>query len=244
MRYNLTCTECIEKMSINGQFITHVSPNNEGIYNVTCMNGHSFNVNILSHHFQVLFENGIHALADNYYVESFVSFATSYERFIEYFLNVILKTNEISVEEFDSTWKELAKQSERQIGAFNLVYLQEFKQKPNQLSAKNKELRNSVIHKGHLPTKEDCIKFGDSVLIFIREIIQKLKEDKKYTKELINSVNQNVNIKNNELVALYTPYQIFAINREINETENKSIENFLEEQIIIKNKVYQCNNNR
>lgn len=235
MRYNITCIECAKQRKVDGQFTVHVSPNNEGIYNVKCANGHLFNIDILSHHFQVLFENGIHALSDDYYIESFVSFATSYERFIEYFLNVVLKSNQVSAIEFDITWKELAKQSERQVGAFYLVYLQEFKEKPNQLSTKNKELRNSVIHKGYLPTKEDCIKFGDNVLEFIRQIIKLLKNHKKYEKELIVSVNHTGNFDNLELNHHYFPYQIFAINRKINQTESKSITDFLEEQRIIKN---------
>ena len=232
MRYHLLCNKCVG----HGQFTVHVSPNNEGIYKVDCPNGHHFSVNILSHHFQVLFENGIHALSDDYYIESFVSFVTSHERFIEYFLNVVLKSNKVSGLEFNNTWKELAKQSERQIGAFYLIYLQEFKKKPSQLSEKNRILRNNVIHKGYLPTKEDCINFGDNVLEFIRPIINRLKTEKKYEKELISSVNHTGKFDNKELIHRYVPYQIFAINRPINQTENRSIIDFLEEQRIIKNK--------
>ena len=236
MRYNITCIECTKQKKEYGEITVHVSPNNEGVYNVKCPNGHLFNIDILSRHFQVLFENGIHALSEDYYIESFVSFATSYERFIEYFLNVVLKSNEVSETEFDITWKELARQSERQVGAFYLVYLQEFKEKPNQLSTKNKELRNSIIHKGHLPTKEDCIKFGDNVLEIIRHIIKRLKTHKKYKKELIGSVNHTGDFENRQLNYHYLPYQIFAINRTINHTESKSITDFLEEHKITKNK--------
>jgi len=236
MRYHFLCNECVEQGKGHGQFTAHVSPNNEGIYQVNCPNRHYFSVDILSHHFQVLFENGIHALSDDYYIESFVSFVTSHERFMEYFLNVVLKSNEVSGLEFNNTWKELAKQTERQIGAFYLTYLQEFKEKPSQLSNKNRELRNSVIHKGYLPTKEDCINFGDNVLEFIRPIINQLKIGKKYEKELISSVNHTGNFDNKELIHHYVPYQIFAINRPINLTENKTIIDFLEEQRIIKNK--------
>lgn len=235
MRYHLSCIECLRKKG-KGHFTVHVSPNNEGIYNVKCPNGHKFSVDILSHHFQVLFENGIHALSDDFYIESFVSFVTSYERFIEYFLNIVLKTNGISRNKFDNTWIELAKQSERQVGAFFLVYLQEFKEKPKQLSNKNRELRNDVIHKGYLPSKEDCIKFGDNVLEFIRKVIELLKNDIKFEKELISSVNHTGYFENKELIQHYAPYQIFAINRPMNQTENKSITYFLEQQEIIKNR--------
>ena len=236
MRYHLICTECFQKGNQHGQFTTQVSPNNEGIYNVTCPEGHKFNVDILSHHFQVLFENGIHALSDNYFIESFVSFAASYERFIEYFLRVVLISNEIEQSKFDDTWKELAKQSERQLGAFLLIYLQEFKEKPIQLPNSMKELRNKVIHKGYLPTHNECIKFGNSVLNFIRPIIVLLKANNKYENELLSSVGITGNYDIKEIHKQYVPYQIFAINRPLNKTDEKNIEGFLETEKIIKNR--------
>lgn len=235
MRYHLICTECFQIGNQHGQFTTHVSPNNEGIYDVTCPNGHNFKVDILSHHFQVLFENGIHALSDNYFIESFVSFSASYERFIEYFLRVVLISNGIEQSEFDNTWKELAKQSERQIGAFFMTYLQEFKSKPNQLTNSMKELRNKVIHKGYLPTENDCKKYGNSILNFIRPIIAQLRADAKYENELLSSVGVTGNYDVTEINKHYVPYQIFAINRPINKTEQKSIEDFLDDEDKIKN---------
>ncbi|SDB50901.1 hypothetical protein SAMN03097699_1799 [Flavobacteriaceae bacterium MAR_2010_188] len=229
MRYHLSCIEC------HSRFTVQVPPNNEGIYKVECPNGHQFNVDILSHHFQVLFENAIHSLADDYYIESFVSFVTSYERFIEYFLRIVLRSNKIDSTEFENTWKELARQSERQVGAFFMIYLREFKQKPIQLSKSNIELRNKVIHKGYLPTKEDCIKFGDNVLEFIREIIKKLKSDKTYETELIRSVN-DTGFKNMGANIHFLVYDIFPINRQYNQTDKKSISDFLDDEKKLKNK--------
>ena len=231
MRYHLICTECFKNG--HGQFTTHVSPNNEGIYNVECPKGHHFSVDILSHHFQVLFENGIHALFDNYFIESFVSISASYERFIEYFLRVVSISNGIPQSEIENTWKELSKQSERQFGAFFMVYLIEFGEKPSQLSNKMKELRNNVIHKGHLPSQRDCISYGDSVLAFIRPIISLLKSQKKYENELLSSVGRTE--CNPYLGKSYVPYQIFAINRDINLTDEKSMVDFLKIEEKIKN---------
>ena len=56
------------------QFTVVVSPNNDGIYEITCPKGHTFKIDILSHKFQTLFENAIHSLSDKYFIESFVSF--------------------------------------------------------------------------------------------------------------------------------------------------------------------------
>ncbi|HMC01476.1 MAG TPA: hypothetical protein VKN14_10625, partial [Flavobacteriaceae bacterium] len=111
----------------------------------------------------------------------------------------------------------------------------EFKKKPFQLSNSNRELRNKVIHKGHLPSKEDCIKFGDNVLEFIRQIIEHLKSEKKYEKELIRSVNDS-GFKDKSSNIHYFIYPIFAINRPLNQTDKKTISDFLEDQRKIKNK--------
>lgn len=236
MRYYLICHKCIEEKKGNGQFEIQVSPNNEGIYKATCCNGHQHEVDILLHHFQVLFENGLQALADNYFFESFLSFTACYERFIEFFLNVVLKSNKVKEKDFNSTWKELAKQSERQIGAFCLIYLQEFKTKPEMLSNSNIELRNKVIHKGYFPSKADCIKFGDNILEFIRPIISLLKNDTKYNNELLSSVNSTGHFNTEKVLSSYFPRQLFAINRSINEGDNASMSDLLELQLSLKNK--------
>lgn len=233
MRYNLSCTECMHMKLSNWDLTVNVTPNNSGIYEVICSNGHNFKIDILSHHFQVLFENAIHALSDKYYIESFSSFASSYERFMEYFIKIVYLSNGIKKEEFEKAWKLMSSRSERQIGAFIITFLKEFGELPTMMSNKMIELRNNVIHKGYFPTENDCIKFGDSVLEFIRPILKILKNDKLYEFELISSVNEYGYYGNDTVQQHYYPYQIFAINRTIDKTDEKDITDFLKDQLKI-----------
>jgi len=234
MRYHITCFED------NCQhFAIDVSPNNEGMYEITCPNGHVFKLDILSHHFQTLFENAIHALSDKYFIEAFSSFTACYERFIEYFLRIVIISRGINITEFDKTWKLLSSQSERQLGAFILTYLKEFSEQPKLLSDNLVKLRNKVIHKGYFPTEDDCIKYGNGVLNFIRPIIELLKCNKAFEDELIRSVNYTGNFENKEIKQHYFPYGVFAINRAFDKTEEKSITDFIQDQIEIKNRTWQ-----
>lgn len=231
MRYHVSCHLC---SGIDAkQFTITVSPSNEGVYEVTCPKGHSFRIDVLSHHFQKLFENGIHALSDQYFIESFVSFVTCYERFIEYFLNIIFLSKGTPHTVFKEGWKELAKQSERQLGAFILIHLQEFGKKAILI---NPELRNKVIHQGYLPTEQDCIKFGNGVLNFIRPIISAMKSNRIFEDEMLRSVNNTGYFEDREITVHYMPYQLFAINRPFDQTDDKSIEDFLKDQGEIKNR--------
>ncbi|MEZ4883954.1 MAG: hypothetical protein R3E32_04370 [Chitinophagales bacterium] len=225
MQYHLSCPICLKEDF--QQFIVDLPPNNDGVYEVTCPKGHIFKTDILSHHFQTLFENAIHSLSNKYFIESFVSFAACYERFIEYFLNIVLISRGVKISSFEEAWKNIAKQSERQLGAFIFIYLQEFGVKPQLLSNSNIQLRNNVIHKGYLPTKKDCMKFGEGVLGFIRPVVELLKTESDFDLELTKSVNYTGIFDDREIHQHYMPYQLFAINRPINETDKKTISDFL-----------------
>jgi hypothetical protein len=232
MRYYISCPQC----SIGDQFIVNVSPNNSGIYEINCPEGHEYKLDILSNHFQVLFENAIHSLADKYFIESFTSFASSYERFLEFFIKVVYLSNNINKEEFEETWKLMSSRSERQQGAFIVTYLNEFNKKPQLLSNKMTELRNKVIHKGYFPSEEDCINFGNAILEVIRPIILVLKNEKKYEWQLIGAIN-NCGLRyteSDQKIMGYLPYQIFPINRKVNSTDKKTISDFIEDQNKIK----------
>ena len=206
MEYSILCTECIPYS--DEQFTINVSPNNDGVYNVTCPHGHKFKLDILSHHFQILFENGLSALNDNYYIEAISSFTACYERFQEYFIKIVLLSRKISLSEYSKTWKNVSKHSERQLGAFIFIYLNEFGIGPILIAEKNTTLRNNVLE-------------------VIRPIIKLLKVNDIYDKELISSKNASGNFENSEIRHHYTPYQIFAINRPINSTDEKSVLDFL-----------------
>lgn len=226
MKYNLSCPKCERKE----KFSIQVEPENEGIYKIKCPYGHEFQIDILSQHFQVLFENGLQALSNKYFMESFTSFSSSYERFMEYFIAVINMSNNIPKEHFEKAWKTMSSRSERQQGAFVMIYLQEFKAAPVLLSNNIISLRNKVIHKGYFPNEKDCISYGNAILDFIRPIIQKLKENEKYEWYVIGSANEFGLRYLNKKITQNLPYQIFPTNREFNKADKKDLLQLLKDQ--------------
>ena len=220
----MSCVHCIDDLKTMGSFYSDVVPNNKGVYDVECPNGHKFKIDIMAHKFQLLFENGIQALVNKYYIESFMSFVTSYERFIEFVLRTISISNKVAADSFNETWKQLSKQSERQLGAFILLHLNEFNTTPKLLSQNNVQLRNNVVHKGHLPVQTDCYKYGNGVLGFIRENIRQLQSKDKFKSELIRSINDSGKFEKDEIYHHFIPYQLFPINRNEDVNDQKTVE--------------------
>ncbi len=167
MYIDLFCPHCPQFPS--NHFTFRLIPKGDCFHEVKCPQGHTFTVNILYHEFQQLFEEAIYALVDNYYREAISSFAASYERFMEFFMKIILKSKKVDSSIVEDGWKKISKQSERQLGAFIFLYISEFGQKPNTLKEKQINLRNKVIHQGYFPAKDECILYGNDVLNFIRD---------------------------------------------------------------------------
>ena len=225
MKYSISCPTC-RNIFLN-HFTISVNPTTNGVYNITCPIGHKFIINIPANHFETLFENGLNALADEYYIEALSSFASSYERFMEFFVKVILKSRGVNSENCDTTWKNVAKQSERQLGAFIFVYLKEFGTSPKLLNDNNITLRNNVIHKGYFPTMEECIRYGDNVFEVIRPIIELLNSDKVYQHQLSISKYCSEAINHIQIRVTHICYPLFAISRGIDTIDKKLVADFL-----------------
>lgn len=148
----------------------------DGRYEVTCPNGHNSATILQQQKFEVLFDIGAYAIVDNYYREAVNSFTSSLERFYEFFIKAVLLDKGIEDSTFLQTWKMIASQSERQLGAFVFVYLTEFKSPPTLLNPKNVQFRNDVIHKGKIPTRQEALAYGQSVLNVVRPILKQVKE--------------------------------------------------------------------
>jgi hypothetical protein len=133
-------------------------------YESICSKGHK-NVTILAiRKFEVLFEFGAMALLDGYTREAVSSFAVALERFYEYWLKAQLLHAGTAPDRLEMAWKAVAAQSERQLGAFTLLYLREYGTPAPLLPQSNVEFRNKVIHKGYIPTRMEASTYGDAVL--------------------------------------------------------------------------------
>ena len=185
MLLDLICFDCI--MEQVGKGVPNVATgepimtpfeevNNTGVYEVNCSKGHKSKTIIDNIDFEILFEYGINAIADGYYREAVSSITSSMERYFEFFIKTVLRASQIEFATIDKVWKNVSSQSERQLGAYLMLYTQTFGEEPLLLSS-NKEVpfRNSVIHKGYIPTKAEATDFGNSALQIIETSLIKLK---------------------------------------------------------------------
>lgn len=165
----------MESNGSNGE-VLQLQINDQNVYEFICQKGHR---NALVHQeqkFELLFESALYAIKDGYLREAISSIASGMERFYEFAVKVICAQNNIPIELVEEGWKQMSKQSERQLGAFIFQYLSEFKEMPPLLRTKQVEFRNNVIHKGYFPDYDETIAFGEDVLEIIFAIVIKLKQ--------------------------------------------------------------------
>jgi hypothetical protein len=126
---------------------------------------------------ELLFELGINALYDGYAREAISAFSASLERFYEFYWRVVMRYYSVSNEAVTSAWRSLSKQSERQLGAYVAAALSLNGESPNLLDPNNEvRIRNEVIHKGRVPTREESCQFGEVIMNMIRFGLNELRE--------------------------------------------------------------------
>jgi hypothetical protein len=132
-----------------------------GVAIIECSKGHKSAILDQSLKFEVLLESGANALLEGFTFEACAAFSAALERFYEFSLHVMFLAHGMSEELFKKVFTEMAKQSERQLGAFVMLYAVEFGE-AYKLERKIPEFRNDVIHKGAIPDLEKAKRFcGD-----------------------------------------------------------------------------------
>jgi len=150
----------------------------DGVYEFLCNNNHKTVTIIQQPKFEILFEIGACALVDGYFREAVSSFAASLERFYEFAIRFVLHELKVDTESVGQSWKKISKQSERQLGAFIFVWLTHYKVVPKTLNEnKGVRFRNDVIHNGKIPTQQECIEFGNSVIATIVDNVKYMYKD-------------------------------------------------------------------
>lgn len=185
MLLDLVCADCLLEQ-VDEKKVTdtpeHYLPipfeavNDSGLYNFVCAKGHESKTYLINIEFEILFDYSINAIADGYYREAVSSFTSSMERYFEFFIKVILRSAGTEFENIDKIWKQISKQSERQLGAYITLYAQTFNDLPELLSTnKDVPFRNRVIHQGYIPSRQEAIEYGDRVLEIIESSFIPLK---------------------------------------------------------------------
>ena len=135
----------------------------DGRYESTCSNGHTQTTFLQEQKFELLFDIGANAILDGYYREAVSSFTSSLERFYEFFIKLACAHGEMSDDTYTKCWKSVSNQSERQLGAYIFLWGVHLKNPPLLLKNNDVSFRNSVIHKGKIPTKEEAQSYGTKV---------------------------------------------------------------------------------
>lgn len=168
MRLPLTCMACFREDGVPGAIREVVEVRDDSRYQLKCDRGHESVTVLQEQKFEVLFEIGCYAIVDGYFREAISSFSSSLERFYEFSIRVLARFMKVSEANFEVAWKQVQKQSERQLGAFCMIWLSHFGESPKLLEEKQVAFRNRVIHQGTIPTRAEAISFGEEILGVIR----------------------------------------------------------------------------
>lgn len=213
MKLRMFCSKCIEENIKMGVNPVNVEMSDNGIYKFECSEGHKNVVFLQKTKFEILFDSGAMAMIDGYQREAVSSFAAALERFYEFCIEVFLTNKKVDSEQYLETWKLVANQSERQLGAYFFLYLSEFGEIPKEFNKKQTEFRNKVIHKGYIPKNDEVIKYAEHVYDYIMDIGALMEE--KYSSTIIGvcfnqqgrarRLAESENIKYNEIAVLNIP---------------------------------------
>lgn len=192
-----TCMLCQEETGFpNFSSLTLADIPESGVIENTCDRGHRTATVLQQTKFEILSEMGVKAIVDGFYRDAVSSFATSLERLYEFFITASCRKRGIATEEFAATWRIMAKQSERQLGAFLAAYLFDTGQVAKLLPQKQIEFRNAVVHKGQFPSREEAIWFGQAAFNCALPVLMVLRSNgyaetlRELTSELIRERSQ------------------------------------------------------
>lgn len=146
-------------------------------YSFECWSCHRANAaTIRKERFEILFDFGCLAFLDGYYREAVANFATSLERFFEFWIRTIRWNRHAGDEPFQETWKLMSKRSELQLGAFAIQYLFDTGKSPGFLNPNRLQtgFRNAVVHSGKIPTRAETVEYADLVHGLIRRLLIEL----------------------------------------------------------------------
>lgn len=174
MKIFAMCMECQKELGHPSFEPIFADYYDEAVAHITCERGHKSALMLQSQKFEVLLESAANALLEGYTLEAVSTLSSAYERFFEFAINVLCSKKKINEDGLKETFKQVSKQSERQLGAFLFLYLLEFGES-YQINKKLVEFRNLVIHKGYIPTPIEVEEFGEKVYAEIYLVTQKLK---------------------------------------------------------------------
>src|SRR5574337_434370 len=148
-----------------------------GVYEIVCAKGHQSSVIVQNPKFEILINRGCLALLDEYPREAVFNFIAAIEEFHRFSIEIFLNHKEVKREEYNNTWSFLKNSSERQLGAFYLLYLQALKKVPPKFVEDKAAFRNKVIHKGCLPSLHESKKYAKESFNYLFSLMKEIRSN-------------------------------------------------------------------
>ena len=183
MKIRHHCTKC--KNFDEEEIINIESIPQDFTIRMKCNKGHNQIIQLTNPLYSLLFDNSIIAFHQKNYRACIFEAASALERFFEHAIRVfIIQHKDIGdmekIKRFNIAWKSIKNMSERQLGAFIMLFHKSTNEFPQLLNEKLISLRNNTIHKGYMPYEEEAFQFLGSVYNIIqnnRFIIRPHDED-------------------------------------------------------------------
>ena len=238
MRIKTVCQKCFwEGILSESSIWENIILQDNFLHHFKCKNGHDNLVLIQAFKFEILFESGLCAIRDNYYLEAVLSLTASLERFYELTIKILSISNGLSEKDFKLLYNQISNQSERQLGAFLFIYSYAYKKIPEfLLDNKYKNFRNKVVHKGYLPNEKEVKEYAEAIYKIIKhyyiELLQNYKEFifNQYTKEVGAQMEANKSIieKLGVQITTLSPAFVLSLARPLDEFEKQDFESCFE----------------
>lgn len=175
MKLKVDCEQCLfGDQHIKEEILIEIS-DEKIYYDINCRLGHQAHFLLLNEKFELLYEFGAMAFQNGFLREAVFSFSAALERFFEYYIRIISESRGVPKEDFDDTWKAVVSQSERQLGMFLALYLDDMKSKHPIYNSNKAEFRNKIVHKGYFPTTNKVKDYAEYVYNLIYHTLRELQ---------------------------------------------------------------------
>ena len=172
------CNVCLHRLFETGEAVAgpaHGELGDEGVVKGSCPAGHECMTVLQQPRYEILFDMACLALSDGYAREAVASFTASLERFYETAIRVMCAHSGATGAVFETPWKQVAKQSQAQMGAFLLLFAAVTREELPAWSNALTNTRNEVVHNGRFPTTAAAINYGEACYKRIHGIAATLK---------------------------------------------------------------------
>lgn len=176
---NFTCSKCKEKSlstkgcenEINSYIVKNLDM--DGMLSVTCPKCNDTIIVINQClQFEICLQCAIERFLTADYAEAVFLLAKSREAFVEFVIDLLCYELGLNVD-LNKNGLHL---SERRYGFLDGLYFMRFGDVIN-LNAWNMEIRNKIMHNGIYPKRQDVVNFGNNILQFFYQVIEKIKSE-------------------------------------------------------------------